>query len=310
MNQQRQKPHYSMCQGFRIPMGFPVTCFESGLSYNAQPEDNFIVTYPKCGTTWVQHIVWMLHHDGIPLPVGKDINLEVPHLEEVGADFVAAMPSPRFIKTHLSYSFTPYCADAKYIYIARNPFDCVVSFYYHTKGFVKHYNFAEGTFNDFFECFIEGEVDWGDYFEHLLSWYDHRQDDNVLFITYEAMKADTPNYIREIAKFLGSSYLDKLNNAEIFNSILKHTSFTSMSQDQSRWSSQRPKEMTPFIRKGEIGDWKNHFSDDQIARLYDKFIKKTAGTDIAMLWADLIPSKHSAVSSQPSAVAHKLTADS
>ncbi|WP_287358523.1 hypothetical protein, partial [Moorena sp. SIO3B2] len=31
MNQQRQKPHYSICQGFRIPMGFPVTCFESGL---------------------------------------------------------------------------------------------------------------------------------------------------------------------------------------------------------------------------------------------------------------------------------------
>ncbi|NEP52195.1 MAG: hypothetical protein F6K65_26725 [Moorea sp. SIO3C2] len=33
MNQQRQKPHYSMCRGFRIPMGFPVTCFESGLNY-------------------------------------------------------------------------------------------------------------------------------------------------------------------------------------------------------------------------------------------------------------------------------------
>lgn len=288
MNQQRRKPHYAICRGFLIPMGFPVACFESGLNYTARSGDNFIVTYPKCGTTWVQHIVWMLHHDGQPLPLGKNINLEVPHLEEVGADFVAAMPSPRFIKTHLPYSFTPYSPDAKYIYIARNPFDCVVSFYYHTQGFVKHYDFADGTFDQFFELFIAGEVDWGDYFDHLLSWYEHRHQENILFTTYEAMKKELKQQIIEMAIFLGNSYWEKVQDPEILHSILEHASFTKMTQDQSRWSSPRSPEMTPFIRKGEIGDWQNHFSQNQVARLADQFRKKTAGTGIEKLWPDLI----------------------
>ncbi|HBE20437.1 MAG TPA: sulfotransferase [Cyanobacteria bacterium UBA11149] len=289
MKQQRRKPNYGICRGFLIPMGFPVACFESGLNYTPQSGDNFIVTYPKCGTTWAQHIVWMLQNDGQALPLGKNINLEVPHLEEVGAEFVAAIPSPRFIKTHLPYSFTPYSPDAKYIYIARNPFDCVVSFYYHTQGFVKHYDFADGTFDEFFELFIEGEVDWGDYFDHLLSWYEHRHQPNILFTTYEAMKKDPKQQIIEMAKFLGNSYLEKVKNLEILHSILEHTSFTKMSQEQSRWSSLRSPEMTPFIRKGEIGDWQNHFSQNQVARLTDKFRKKTAGIGIENLWPELIP---------------------
>lgn len=277
-----------MCRGLRIPMGFPVECFESGLNYDAQPKDCFIVTYPKCGTTWVQHIVWMLHHDGEPLPLGKNINIEVPHLEEIGAEFVSNIPSPRFIKTHLPYSLTPYCSESKYIYIARNPFDCLVSFYYHTKGFVKHYNFAEGSFDEFFECFFKGEVDWGDYFEHLLSWYQHRSDRNVLFLTYESLKANPRQQIREIAKFLGDSYLEKINNVEIFNRIIEETSFTKMSQNQSRWSSPRPNNMAPFIRKGEVGDWQNHFSEEQISRLVNKFKTQTKGTDLEILWPDMM----------------------
>ena len=278
------KPSYIFHHNFRLPMGFLPESFDSGLAYQAQATDTFIVTYPKCGTTWTQNIVWMLHHNGQPFPVGKNINLEVPHLEEVGGDFVRSLPKPRFIKTHLTYDLTPYHPEAKYIYIARNPFDCAVSFYYHTKGFIKHYDFAEGTFEDFFECFIAGEVDWGDYFEHLIPWIKHKNDANFLFLTYELMKSNPKNAIITIAKFLGSSYVEKVENNKILENILEHTSFTSMSQNQSRWSSQRLANMTPFIRKGKVGDWKSHFSADQTQRLTQKFKARTKNTAAATLW--------------------------
>lgn len=268
-------------------MGFPPECFDSGLAYQAQEEDTFIVTYPKCGTTWVQHILWMLYHDGKPLPLGKNINLEVPHLEEVGGEFVAALPEPRFIKTHLTYELTPHHPEAKYIYVARNPFDCAVSFYYHTKGFIKHYDFAEGTFDEFFACFIAGEVDWGDYFDHLVPWVQHKNEPNVLFLTYEAMKSDPKAAIIAIADFLGSAYVKKIENTQVLESILDHTSFTRMSKDQSRWSSQRPADMPPFIRKGKVGDWKSNFSVSQIQQLTQKFRERTAGTEAANLWSQL-----------------------
>ena len=265
-------------------MGFSPENFDSGFTYQAQARDTFIVTYPKCGTTWTQHIVWMLSHDGKPLPLDKNINLEVPHLEEVGSDFVKSLSEPRFIKTHLTYDLNPYNPDSKYIYIARNPFDCAVSFYYHTQGFIKHYNFAEGTFDDFFECFINGEVDCGDYFDNLLSWVQHKNDQNVLFLTYESMKNNPKINIIAIAKFLGDNYVEKVQNTQILESILHHTSFTSMSQNQSRWSSQRPPNMTPFIRKGKVGDWKSHFSVSQTQRLSQKLRMRTAGTEAENLW--------------------------
>ncbi|MDJ0904246.1 MAG: sulfotransferase domain-containing protein [Xenococcus sp. MO_188.B8] len=288
MSRPKHKPTYALHQGFRIPMGFPADCFESGLGYQAQAGDNFIVTYPKCGTTWTQHIVWMLQQNGQPLPVGKDINREIPHLEQVGSEFVAALPAPRFIKTHLPHALTPYHPEAKYIYIARNPFDCVVSFYYHTQGFVKHYDFAEGTFADFFECFINGEVDFGDYFEHLVPWYACKDNANVLFLTYEDMVENTQRAVIEMAKFLGTQYSKQLKKLDVLNNILHHTSFAQMSQKQSRWSSKRPNYAAPFIRKGKVGDWQNHFSQEQAMRLVDKFRVYSAQTNIEKLWPGLL----------------------
>ncbi|KAH9379734.1 hypothetical protein HPB48_019785 [Haemaphysalis longicornis] len=50
--------------------------------------------------------------------------------------------------------------------------------------------------------FVEGEVSYGDYFAHVLPWYEHRKDENVLFLTYENLKKDMPGLILKIADFL------------------------------------------------------------------------------------------------------------
>ncbi|KAL3246703.1 hypothetical protein MRX96_057439 [Rhipicephalus microplus] len=36
----------------------------------------------------------------------------------------------------------------------------------------------------------------------------------------------------------------------------------------------------------EIGDWKNHFSSEQIAKMKDVIAAKTAGSDVMDLWKD------------------------
>jgi hypothetical protein len=46
-----------------------------------------LATYPKCGTTWVQNIMYLLLHDGEPLQADQGDRSEVfPHLEEAGAE--------------------------------------------------------------------------------------------------------------------------------------------------------------------------------------------------------------------------------
>ncbi len=292
MNTKNQlKPTYSNYNGFLLPKDFSHDAFESILSYEAEATDTFIATYPKCGTTWTQYIVWLLAHNGEALPGEKTMAVEIPHIEEEGKSKILTLPSPRFLKTHLPFSLTPYHPDAKYIYVARNPFDCVVSFYHHTRGFVKHYDFAEGTFESFFECFILGEVDFGDYFDNLLSWYEHKDDRNVLFLTYEGLKLEPRQKIIIIAQFLGDKYSEKVENPEILNKILEQSDFINMSKNQNRWCSKRPENMPPFIRKGIVGDWKNYFSQRQIERLSDKFIARTKGTEIAKFWQNNFPFK-------------------
>ena len=280
----KRRPSYYNHNGFLMPMGFPVEGFTSALNYQAQTSDIFIVTYPKCGTTWTQYIVWLIQHNGKPLLPCEKLETYSPHLEEVGRETIEKLPPPRLIKTHLLYHLTPYHPQAKYIYVARNPFDCVVSFYHHTRGFTQHYDFAEGTFDDFFDCFIEGKVDFGDYFDNLVSWYQHKQDKHVLFLTYETMKAAPRYAILTIANFLGPDYRNKLEDEHILSKILNNSHFQTMRQSQHRWSSQRLENRPPFIRKGIVGDWKNYFSPHQTQRLLEKFIRCTQGTDLHKLW--------------------------
>jgi hypothetical protein len=270
-----------------MPMGFPVNAFNSGLDYCAKPEDIFVCSYPKCGTTWLQNVVYLILNDGVPLSLNQFLPRVFPHLEEVGKEVCNQLPTPRLIKTHLPFSITPHNSKARYLYVARNPFDCAVSFFHHTRGFPQHYDFLDGEFEEFFECFIAGEVDFGDYFDNLISWYKRKDDENVLFITYESMKADSYRSIMAIADFLGvESFKDK----KIIDSIIKYSSFEAMQKNQTRWASLRSDTVEPFIRKGIVGDWVNYFTPKQTRRLLEKFFYKTKGTGIDNLWLDVIES--------------------
>jgi sulfotransferase len=280
-------PHYRIHDGFRMPLGFAPEAFRSALGYRPRIGDVFLTAYPKCGTTWTQHIVHMILHRGEPLGPGARMSDYVPHLEEVGADAVRALPEPRIIKTHLPLALAPYEPAAKYVYLARNPFDCVVSFYHHTRGFDRHYQFADGSLADFFECFLAGEVDFGDYFDHLVPWCAHRDATNVLFLTYEHMKARPEAAIVSLGRFLGR-HGEAVEDPEILARIVAGSSFESMSRAQARWSSRRPDGAAPFVRKGIVGDWKSALTPDQAARLAAKFRARTAGTRAAELWPEIV----------------------
>jgi uncharacterized membrane protein len=41
------------------------------------------------------------------------------------------------------------------------------------------------------------------YFDYVLNWWAHRDDDNVLVVNYEDMKKDLPSAVAAIAKFIG-----------------------------------------------------------------------------------------------------------
>ncbi|KAL1440899.1 hypothetical protein MTO96_009069 [Rhipicephalus appendiculatus] len=304
---------YRYVGGVYLNIGYLEQNVLSALSYEPLDGDLFVASYPKCGTTWTQLIVRGILGEG-PAPTNfVEFMSTSPYLEFMGAEGARAMPRPGAIKTHLPFHKVPYSAKAKYIYITRNPYDCCVSSYYHTKNFLSM--IFDGTFDEYFDIFVDGKVDYGDYFAHLLSWYKRRGDSNVLLFTYEDLKRDLRGWVLKIADFIDKHrYGDKLRQQPVLlNKVLDSASLESMKKLNSQFEewctkmANMPLEALPegmrsrmeivkqclpkpgkaeFVRKGIVGDWKNHFSPEQIARMKDLIAARTAGSDVMDLWKD------------------------
>lgn len=304
---------YRDVDGVYLNVWYPEPNVRSALSYKPLDGDLFVASYPKCGTTWTQHIVYSILRDGATPTNIMEFMSNSPFLEFLGAEGARSMPRPGAIKTHLPFNKVPHSAHAKYIYITRNPYDCCVSAYYHMKNF--HSVLFDGTFDEYFDMFVEGKVDYGDYFAHLLSWYDHRDDSNVLFLTYEDLKRDLRGSVLKMADFVDKqAYGEKLRqHPDALDKVVDSVSLDSMRKMYSQlgeWAKQMadmPVEALPeqmrsaigtmkemfakpvkgqFVRKGIVGDWKNHFSSDQIARMKELVAARTAGSDVMDLWKD------------------------
>lgn len=307
------RPHYRKTNGILFPSMFSPDCVQQALSYQPKPGDVFIVTYPKCGTTWMQNIALYIFRKGKELENHRDFFKMCPFIDALGSQGIDLMPRPGAFKTHLPYSHIPYSPEAKYIYVLRNPKDCCTSFFYHAKMNVG-FGYWDGKFDDFFELFMAGEVEYNDYFDHLMSFYPHRNDSQLFFTTFEDMKKDTKDVVLKLAKFLGQEYIDAIEkDNSVLNNILNFSSFDYLQKNISelfdssllteeqlndpnmlegirnmakygRSLNPPPREKLNFIRKGMVGDWKTHLSDEQSERLTKKFFERTQGTEILEMY--------------------------
>ncbi len=102
---------------------------------------------------------------------------------------VENLSRPRIFMSHFPYEQLP-CGPAnttpcKYIHVVRNPKDVASSLF----CFTKCYSDSESLeWNTFWKTYMVGDVPYSDYFDNLLSWWPHINDQNVLFLMYEDMK--------------------------------------------------------------------------------------------------------------------------
>ena len=68
---------------------------------------------------------------------------------------------------HIDFIFNKFMRNfsLSVIYVARNASDCLVSFFHFLTKFVGDY---EGSFEDFVDLFMKGEVLYGDYWDHIM----------------------------------------------------------------------------------------------------------------------------------------------
>lgn len=237
-------------------------------NHKAQPRDVCLVTYPKSGTTWLSYILHQLHDK----PKLTSLDDAVPWITTLPPSVVEELSAPRIFRLHLLHDWLPesITKETKIIYCYRNPKDVSVSYFHHTKFFKQIYDgFEFESFDEFFQHYMSNNpLHYGTWIQHVRNWLPHRNDPNVLFVSYEDMVEELPRVIRQIAKFLEVSVSE-----ERVDEIANNSSFSSMKKDDRLNRKDLGENIVDmkkdFIRKGKVGDWKNTLTENQ-ARVLDE----------------------------------------
>lgn len=238
------------------------------------PGDVFIVSYPKAGTHWVIDSVSMLKKGKAEVTQPDFTMLEITEsLDEFKENEQNRLVVSHLRPQHLSENFQK---NGKFILLLRNPKDVAVSMFYHVRKdkAVR----MQCSWADFIELFGRGQVNFGSFFDCYNDWqkFVSTHQDQVLIVYYEDMHKNYEKELRRMADFCGLNVTDETIQQIAMKGGNVHTVKDELMKDPK--AQELAKMMTDdgdllFYRKGEVGDWKNHFTVTQ-NETFEKIIEK------------------------------------
>uniref|UniRef100_A0A3Q0SYS9 Sulfotransferase n=1 Tax=Amphilophus citrinellus TaxID=61819 RepID=A0A3Q0SYS9_AMPCI len=234
--------------------------WENVQNFKARPDDILIATYPKAGDLWYikKSIVSCCQSHSKPF-------------YHSGTDLADKLPTtPRLIKTHLPVQFVPksfWEQQCRIVYVARNAKDNAVSFFHFNRM-----NLVQpdpGDWSTFLQEFMEGKRVFGSKKQTY---------SNLHYMFYEDLIEDYRREIDGLCSFLGLS-----PSAEEKERVRASVTFDSMKQNKMTNCSTvavMDQKVSPFMRKGKVGDWKNHFTVAQNEQFDEDYKKKMKNPDL------------------------------
>ncbi|XP_046680878.1 sulfotransferase 1C4 [Homalodisca vitripennis] len=275
-------------------------------NFQPRPDDVWVATFPRSGTTWTQELVWLIANNLDFETAGKVPQTErfpffefslflhdetkeefikenesdpkkvelVEQLSKPGYQILNEMTTRRFIKTHLPFSLLPKTlleVGCKVVYVARNPKDVAVSFY-HLNRLIRTQGY-KGDFSKYWDYFERNLNPWTPYWSHVNEGWKLKSHPNVLFLFYEEMNKDIKSTINQVSEFLLGSRLSEKDTDRLAN-YLDITNFRSnpaVNYQPLREAGILVEGEQGFIRKGKNGGWVEEFTPELNKRA-DKWI--------------------------------------
>jgi hypothetical protein len=152
------------------------------------------------------------------------------------------------------------------------------------------------TIAEFAELWVTDEAGERDYWSHLISWWDQRDREDVLLLSYESMIEDAEQSIRRVADFCGLPLNDDLLAATLerssFTFMLEHKDKFDerlMREAAERWRIIPPGGESSKVRNGRVGSHRQELSRQVAAAMdavWERRIVPTLGfSDYAALEA-------------------------
>lgn len=234
--------------------------FAAAANYEPTEADIFVVTQMKCGTTWMQHLVYQLLTRGAGNLVdsGNALYAISPWIEARTSVPMEAAPligetfPRRLIKTHLPSTLCPFSERARYIYVVRHPLSCFASTADFLRNNVGPFHIPTDTLEAWF---CSERMWWRPWPEHVCAWWVRAQEQpNVLFVRFEDMKRDLASSAARVAAFLG---LNDITPDE-WKRILHHCSFGYMRDHSEAFEMSVPTVLNAYVKPFVSGKIDRH----------------------------------------------------
>ena len=232
----------------------------AGRNFHVYPDDTFLVSYPKSGSTWTRFLLAALVNPNKEVSF-KNIDVLLPSAAGQSKRQLRNTPHPRLIKSHEYF-------DARYqnvVYVVRDPRDVVLSQY---RFFLKRGAIEESYSMDLYvDRFLSGELnDYGSWGENVGSWLVARNDTKrFLLLRYEDLLRQTAQELAKVADFLkfkaSPEHLQRcveLGSAERMRELEKKDSGSVVAKGRKD---------IPFVGAAKAGGWKAGLSPEHIAKI-------------------------------------------
>ena len=215
--------------------------------------DVLICAYFKSGTNWTMQIATQIAYKGrasydhihelVPWP---DLPDRAGYSLPLGDDRPrAACPTGlRVIKTHVALGPVPYSAAARYVCVVRDPKDVFVSSYHFLRNGML--GPAMPSVQGWLDAYLSPDTALGSWAEHLQSFWSVRERNNVLFLTYEQMRADLAGTVDKVAAFMGVTL-----TADERAAVVEQSTFAHMKSIGHKFDA--PGTTGAMMRRGERG---------------------------------------------------------
>ncbi|XP_021756258.1 cytosolic sulfotransferase 12-like [Chenopodium quinoa] len=283
--------HLYQYQGFWHPIRELQGVLSCQHHFQARDTDIILATNPKCGSTWLKALAYVVvNRKIIPLDdnhslLSKNPHELVPCLElRVYVDHqvpdLTELPSPRLFSTHLPVESLPLSikeTSCKVVCLARDPKDTFISLW-HFANKLRPPNDGKLQLEEAFDKFCKGVSFLGPFWDHVLSSWKYSLDNpnKVFFLKYEDLKEQPKLYLKKLAEFWECPFSSEEENNGVVDEILSLCSFDNLSNLEvnkiGKLSTGEHNEA--FFRKGEVGDWANYFTQEMTEKLDEICLNK------------------------------------
>ena len=203
-------------------------------SFTPLPSDVIVAPTYKSGTSWLLYICHQLRMQGAEPDFNRleDVIANIEHEESWLGENPNSKPQPalpRIFESHLPHARLP--KGGKIIYCFRDQKDVVYSLYWHLDDLQLFR--GRVSLSVFAQAITENTgliINVADVLRDLVIWWEHRHDDNILFLFYDDLKENPEACIRRIAAFIGVECSE-----EVLHRVVHNTSHAEMVRHHSKF---------------------------------------------------------------------------